>query len=387
MIHKTLNAVTAADIQSLVDTGVKEQRTIEYKRQLPGGSDAEKKEFLADVCSFANAGGGYLIYGIAAKDGVPQSIPGLADFVEDKERLRLESTIRDGVDPRIPGIHLRPVQGFPNGPVLVLRVPRSWAGPHMVTFKGSSRFLSRSSAGKFQMDVTEIRYAFEAAGDLPDRIRRWRDERLGRILADETPIRLASSERIVVHLVPMESFVDTWRFDIARLEGRTEDLPPLGYRDSDPRVNLDGLLTFHTNARSGTLAYAQAFRSGRIEAVNAGMFEDDCNARSFLCERYESDVARATTSYLDALRSLRIEPPIVFLLSIVGAKGAFMRVSAPRYAGEQRAIDRDVLLAPDALIEDYDCDLHRVLRPTFDAVWNACGMVRIPAEAQRTGNP
>lgn len=37
---------------------------LDYKRDLPGDKDAEKKEFLADVTSFANAGGGDIVFGI-----------------------------------------------------------------------------------------------------------------------------------------------------------------------------------------------------------------------------------------------------------------------------------------------------------------------------------
>ena len=43
MIAKPLDAVTAADLKLLVETGVREQRTIQYKRELPGSSDSEKK--------------------------------------------------------------------------------------------------------------------------------------------------------------------------------------------------------------------------------------------------------------------------------------------------------------------------------------------------------
>jgi len=37
---------------------------LDYKRDVPGESDQDKKEFLADISSFANATGGDLIYGV-----------------------------------------------------------------------------------------------------------------------------------------------------------------------------------------------------------------------------------------------------------------------------------------------------------------------------------
>ena len=53
-----IERIDAALLDSLVRDGVEERRRLEYKRALPGGTDDEKKEFLADTSSFANAAGG-----------------------------------------------------------------------------------------------------------------------------------------------------------------------------------------------------------------------------------------------------------------------------------------------------------------------------------------
>ena len=167
MIPKRFEDISKADIDALVANGVAEGRTIDYKRTLPGGTDEEKREFLADVSSFANAAGGDIIYGVEEDKGVPTSANGLPGIDPDKEILRLDSCIRTGIDPRVPAVQIKAVVGFPAGPVMVLRVPKSWSSPHMVTFKNSSRFFSRTNAGKFQMDVTEIRSAFALSEELP----------------------------------------------------------------------------------------------------------------------------------------------------------------------------------------------------------------------------
>jgi len=74
MILKLLNAITEEDLQSLITNGVAEGRTIDYKRDLPGNSDGDKKEFLADVSSFANTGGGDLVFGMDEAGGLPTRI-------------------------------------------------------------------------------------------------------------------------------------------------------------------------------------------------------------------------------------------------------------------------------------------------------------------------
>ncbi|MCK4874114.1 MAG: ATP-binding protein [Phycisphaerales bacterium] len=380
MINKPIDFVTADDLRALINDGVREARTIEYKRELPGSSDSNKKEYLADVSSFANAAGGDLLFGIEAQDGVPIGIPGLAGFNEDKERLRLESIMRDGLDPRIPGLQLKAIDGFENGPALLVRIPRSWCGPHMITFRGSSRFLSRSSAGKFQMDMAEIRSAIEGASGIPERIRRWRDDRLGRIVANEGPILLASSSCLVLHVVPLESFASEWRYGVSDLDDRGLDFHPLGGSGWTQRFNVDGLMKFAVDGddRHTAESYTQVFRSGRIEAVAADLLSEEKGTRFIASVWYEETLIRATKAYLKSLNALSVQPPVVVLLSITGAKGAYMEVSARYWRQHSRAIDRDMLLFPDVLIEQYDCDVPRVLRPTFDAVWNACGFPHSP---------
>jgi hypothetical protein len=85
VIPKALDAIDRSDIESLVLNNVAEGRTTEYKEALPGGKDSDKKEFLADVSSFANASGGDLYYGVeehraanGSPTGVPASAGGLA---------------------------------------------------------------------------------------------------------------------------------------------------------------------------------------------------------------------------------------------------------------------------------------------------------------------
>jgi hypothetical protein len=53
-----LHQIDAARLEALRVDGVREGRQLEYKETLPGNSDDDKKEFLADVSSFANAAGG-----------------------------------------------------------------------------------------------------------------------------------------------------------------------------------------------------------------------------------------------------------------------------------------------------------------------------------------
>ena len=56
-----LTQIDAAQLETLRADAVREGRQLEYKETLPGNSDDDKREFLGDVTSFANAAGGDLI--------------------------------------------------------------------------------------------------------------------------------------------------------------------------------------------------------------------------------------------------------------------------------------------------------------------------------------
>ncbi len=80
-----IDEIAEAHLKGLVGHE-REHKTIEYKRDRIGGSDRDKKEFLADVSSFANAAGGHLIIGMAEKGGLATELVGIS-VDGDKEVL------------------------------------------------------------------------------------------------------------------------------------------------------------------------------------------------------------------------------------------------------------------------------------------------------------
>src|SRR6478735_7031660 len=156
MLDRPLEALSFADLERLVTNGVSESRSLEYKEALPGNSDGDRKEFLADVSAFANTTGGDLVYGVVERrdaagkaTGIPEAVTGVTASNADHETRRLEQMLRDGVAPRMAGVRLQWIPGAPQGSTLVIRVPRSWAGPHMVTYQQHSRFYARHATGKY----------------------------------------------------------------------------------------------------------------------------------------------------------------------------------------------------------------------------------------------
>jgi hypothetical protein len=181
------------------------------------------------------------------------------------------------------------------------------------------------------MDVGEVRRAFVLSESVADRIRAFRAERLGRVVAGETPVPIEGTGSVVLHVVPISAFdspasgvdLDIYRpplserallpIYIVNEVGLDESL--LRYPDVfEPCYNFDRVFC---DARVGTpgeedpQGYAQLFRTGIIKAADNGAFVDG------RIKGYELGevLVKAVHRYFRLLRELGIEPPVFLLLS------------------------------------------------------------------------
>jgi len=111
---KPLAQVEWADLEALVRDQVPESVVLDYKERLPEATPGARRDFLADVAAMANTRGGVLLYGAreardteAGKTDLPEAIVGLAGESAAEAQLRLEQTIRSGLDPPLTGCIVR----------------------------------------------------------------------------------------------------------------------------------------------------------------------------------------------------------------------------------------------------------------------------------------
>ncbi len=377
LMGKPLDTIAQEDLQALVDNKVREFKHIEYKQSLPSNKESDRKEFLGDVSSFANAAGGDLIYAMQAKDGVATKVSGLPGINVDQEILRLESMIRDGIRPRIHAVSTQPIKLDRAGVVLIIRVPRSWYPPHMVVLSRHDRFYTRSSNGKHPMDVSELRVAFTLSETTAERIRAFREGRLARIVAGETPVVLYDAPKIVLHIVPFGAFDPAARFDVASLAQKTKDLAPIGSSSWNDRHNFDGFLTYDWFDQQVPISYVQVFRNGTVEAVDSYLLRSRADARPIEVQLFETSLVDALRRYLSIQKDLGVEPPLFVMLSLLGVSGYVLHsVPAGYRMGDEHPIDRDDLLVPGIMVDSFDSAASQVMKPGFDAVWNATGYPR-----------
>ena len=367
------------DLQALVDNSVLESKTIEYKQALPSNSDSDKKEFLADVSSFANASGGDLIYGLIEdrETGIPKSLEGLSIDNIDQEILRLDNMIRAGIEPRILSVSIHPISLQNSRVALVIRIPKSWISPHRVILGGHDKFYSRSSNGKYPLDVGELRIAFNLSETTTERIRNFRLDRISKIFANETPEPFYDTAKVVLHLIPIISFNPAQSYDINIIASQFTIMPPIhSVTGWSKRYNLDGFLTYSKGPEGRSYSYVQLYKNGIIEAVNGSMLEPQGQGLLIPSRLYEKELVKSITQYLTILKTLSVEPPIFIFLSMLGVKGYSMAVRDHLPFFETHTIDRDIMLLPEVVVESYDVKAEDILKSSFDSIWNACGFSR-----------
>jgi hypothetical protein len=299
--------------------GVREGRQLEYKETLPSNSDDDRREFLSDVTSFANAAGGDLIFGLRERrdpDGKPtgeiDAVVGLAGRNLDAERLRLEAMIRDGIAPRMPPVAFHEIAGDRERPCLLLRVPRTWAGLHMATYKNLSRFYARTSAGKYQLDVHAIRAGFLAVETAYESLRRFRAERVAQVLALETPAPMVEGPKLILHAFPVNAGEEVWGRVLRMKEvERFNALPVIGGTPATWRFNLDGFVVHTMKKDLDKQCYTQVFRSGGIEAVSGAALVKDEGRGGFYPWGMEERVIGALSRYQESWHTIGVTPPLL----------------------------------------------------------------------------
>jgi hypothetical protein len=387
VLGKPVAQLRASDLDALVAAAAAEDASLELKLRLPlpidpvdGESQAARQEredearteFLRDVSAFANMRSGTILYGVAERaGGIASKVTGLGQLRDGQEKLRLEQLLESGLQPPLRGHEIHIVE-HDNGDVLVLGIPRSFIGPHMVMGpRHVGQFWGRNSAGKYLMDITQVRRAMLEVAAWETELESFRESRL-------------EAARIVPGLQYAQGVLFLHVLPLGRLRERVNLIgtkPPVGTHFETTldgtRANVDGVrITYATGTRARS--YVQCFRNGGVEvawAVPALMYPGNEQGRATVLNGLHVNreltllIGKATTWF----EALNVEPPYAIFVSAVNVRGFTLGRGPAEGELYLTAFDRPTILVPSVTVESREANLDTVTGDVLNLLWEAAG--------------
>ena len=386
------DAIDANLIASLRERRVREDRTLDFKRELNLTDRNACSEFLKDVTAFANASGGTLLYGVedgAGEDeGTITGLPGL-ELEPDPVHRQIDNLLRDGIDERLMGVLHRAVNRDDGRYFYVVRVPPSPLAPHMVKIGSQgSKFFMRANTTSYPMDARQIKETSMRNASAHERALQIIDERRTTLIARAAAAPEAGGvsdhptddrSQALLHVVPLFPTPGGFPLTDQRVVDRLTEISILGWPGNhDRRYALEGFYTSY-----GTHARAGYFRTGAVEFQSYGIAEQDGVAlelnqpRRFIkAWELEQQVLRALDSSAGLTAAGLMPLPVVVSLSLTGVRNVWLQITPRRSRTSPRASDLDVVSLSPIVLHAWDGTAASQVRGMFDELSQAWGMPR-----------
>src|SRR5262249_13519334 len=155
-----------------------------------------------------------------------------------------------------------------------------------------------------------------------DRVRRFRLERVARVVAGDTPIQMGEGTKLIFHALPLTS-LDVWPAFLKIAENPSQIanlLVPMVGRPDNWRYNLDGFVALTMRSNQSNQMYIQLFRDGGIEAAG-GVLHGDEKREGIYGLAIELATIPVLTATQRLWKLLGVTGPIVLGLALYGVKG------------------------------------------------------------------
>ena len=186
---KPADKLTEEDLKVLIDNeDYKENQYIDYKgilafydNRLPKEKrQQEAIEFKHDICSFANAEGGYLVVGVSEKGGIPDEIIGIDVPNGNKDKFELD--IRDklkSIQPKMPSIKLHFIELSDKKYIVIIDIQADGFTPYVYDCSDNPFFFfTRTGNGKRRMSYNQVMRMFNQSLVIQKEIASYRKSRI-----------------------------------------------------------------------------------------------------------------------------------------------------------------------------------------------------------------
>lgn len=285
--NKEFGEWTADDLQVLLNNDAyRENNFIDYKVNfaplVDKCSKREKQaEFRNDVCSFANADGGYIFYGIGESSGAASILAGISIPNIDRFELDRRNELQ-AIRPTVPEVDFSFIPIQDGKYVVVLYIQRGVYKPYITEEpEGQFHFYIRHGNKKQAMSYTEIRNGFLNAAMLSEDIKSFRKERL------EEHITEMKKPFALVQVIPATFRSDyVPMYDMYR-EGKLDFDNLFNGMIRDRAVpNVDGVY-FPDYSKLRDFEKLQIFNNGTVELkIDFEIREQNSKSQQLKTERY-----------------------------------------------------------------------------------------------------
>ena len=386
IFSKNFEGITKDDIQSLLDSNVKENQKIEYKSAMYGRRDDDRREMLRDISSFANAYGGYLIIGISEnEDGEPHAIVNIENAEEEKDRI--DKSCLANIEPRIPGFKSKIIQMDELTCIIIVFIPYSIKKPHLITFKQLNQFWIRHQDDKMLMSVDEIKEMCITTINILKSVKNFISER-----ENETEEAVGNNSYLIIGSCPLninDEIIEIKNPDVRNFlidpQNQTNESYALKFKygeaiEAYPEPTLSGLKISHQNVGEVNL-----FRNGYYEImfplVRNIVYQNNSN---YLF--HKRALISTVVNYFRALFYLNeyygVEESVFSFMNLINIENyilEFGRIVPETRAREpmRRTWEKNNMKIPTIQTNIFN-DSDRCAKHFLDIIWNAFGFEEAP---------
>lgn len=368
---KSFMDCTESDLQVLIDNpDYCENDYIDYKATfafLEADKNDPKRvehfaEFRSDVCQFANAEGGYLIYGIKDKKGLANEIVGVSIPNDNPDKFELERKNNlVPILPKMPPVRFRFIKLENEKYVVVVAVMRDSYAPYLhLENEKDFRAYKRIGNGKRPLSYTELKNMFIQSRSLERDVLEYRHERMNYFRENNESVGGKDLRFMLLHIIP-ETFTDSsYNQSVYQLmrSGKAQYSPMFSSLGCGgrPFPNVDGLRYCHYQGVSECFVNNNGIVECFLALDNEYTGTFDRSEREFLAHAKLWDDIESVVSYYLEKFVPNVEASRVFIcLTFVGCRGLVTDTKSLSYFGEDSIIDRNELMcSPIALYKNED---------------------------------
>ena len=361
---KTLLECKENDIQLLIDDpAFRESEYIDYKENFAfleiedkTAKNGKKVEFRNDVCSFANAEGGYLVYGIKEKQGTVSEIIGITIPKNDTDKFELQRrNDLQPIFPRVPNIKFSFIPLQSGKHVVVMYIKHDSVAPYtQIENQVNYKFFKRAGNEKVTMTYAEIRNMFNDSIALDKEIEKYRKERLHFYGEQSEEHNDYYSKFLLLHVIPdtfLDSDYDHSVFSIEKKKGQIFSHIFSEFGCNLPSIPCVDGLKFYPYSFTNTPSICYIYNNGIMECFQSlkdvSFAGDDFFPSEYIWEKIDT----ALDKYIEVFKENKLAEQVYVCISIYGCKGM---ISEPAnydtlYKG---VIDRKIIKCTPILIDN-----------------------------------